>query len=226
MMVTVKYINRLGLLVCAPFAGMLIWLLCSPFTTELSPAAFPEPPAYTTAQISSGSAVLDEKLDEAHGIASTISASMKKTAWLYNETNKNVSTIAKTASLQADRPLKIYDTRISSKLGKPSQTLDTDRMRAQLFYVNAENFKGYALKVKLKSSEAMSMVLGNDKYGGAETTLAAVRRTNAAAGINAGGFADQQGSRYPLSTTIVDGEYVNGFELPSQICSLSALTKT
>ncbi|MFC3787692.1 phosphodiester glycosidase family protein [Paenibacillus sp. GCM10012307] len=211
-MINVKSINRLGLLACAPFAGMLIWLLWFPVTVELSSAAFPDPPAYTTEPINSGSTAMGEKLDEANGIASSISTSMKKTAWLYNETNRNVSAIAKTASKQAEKPLRIYDNRISSKLGKPAQTLDTDRMRAQLFYINAENFKGYALKVRLKSGDAMSMTLGNDKYGGAETTLAAVQRMNAAAGINAGGFADQKGSRYPLSTTIVDGEYVNGFE--------------
>ncbi|WP_338130501.1 phosphodiester glycosidase family protein [Cohnella ginsengisoli] len=50
------------------------------------------------------------------------------------------------------------------------------------------------------------------KPGSSETTLAAVKRTGAIAGVNAGGFADQGGKRYPLSTTVVGGEYVTGFE--------------
>ncbi len=45
-----------------------------------------------------------------------------------------------------------------------------------------------------------------------ETTLTATQRYGAIAGINAGGFADSAGKRYPLSTTVLNGQYVNGFQ--------------
>lgn len=212
MMTSVQRLNRLALLACAPFAGMVAWLLLFPFAIEIPSSAYPVASPYTVEGIRSGSVALERNLDAAVGTAEAVSVSMQKTAWLYNETNKGMKTIVDMASKQADRPYVIYDARITSKLGKPSETVSTDKLRAQLFYVRAENFKGYALKVKLKSQEAISMTLGKDKYGGSETTLEAVKRYGAVAGINAGGFADQKGSRYPLSTTIVDGEYVNGFE--------------
>lgn len=212
-MITVtQRINRLALLACAPFAGMLAWLLLSPFTVELPPSAYPAPDTYTVGEIHSSGSALKQRLNDAIGTAQVISSSMQQTAWLYNETNKSMKTIVSLAGTQADRPYAIYDARITSKLGKPSETVNSDKLKAQLFYIHAENFKGYALKVKLKTEEAMSMALGKDVYGGSETTLEAVKRYEAVAGINAGGFADQQGSRYPLSTTVVDGEYVNGFE--------------
>ncbi|MNM97325.1 hypothetical protein D3C81_1098270 [compost metagenome] len=68
------------------------------------------------------------------------------------------------------------------------------------------------MKIKLKSPDAMKMTLGKDKLGGAETTLQALNRYDAVAGINAGGFADSKGKRYPLSTTMLNGKYLNGFE--------------
>jgi exopolysaccharide biosynthesis protein len=58
----------------------------------------------------------------------------------------------------------------------------------------------------------MQMTLGKDKLGGSETTLAAVKRYGAVAGINAGGFADSKKGRFPLSTTVLDGKYLGGFE--------------
>ncbi|MDF2837680.1 MAG: putative periplasmic protein, partial [Paenibacillus sp.] len=48
--------------------------------------------------------------------------------------------------------------------------------------------------------------------GQSQTTLQAVKNHGAAVGVNAGGFADGGGKRYPLSNTIVDGKYVIGFE--------------
>ena len=47
----------------------------------------------------------------------------------------------------------------------------------------------------------MKMSLAGDGTGASETTMQAVNRYGASAGINAGGFADQNGKRYPLSTT-------------------------
>lgn len=67
------------------------------------------------------------------------------------------------------------------------------------------------MKVKLKDPTAMKMSLGSDKLGGSETTMRAVLRHGAIAGINAGGFADGDGKRYPLSTTVLNGTTLLAF---------------
>jgi len=212
MISTVQRFNRTVLLACAPFLGMMAWLLLSPFSLELTlpgsgASAQPAGPllSETAAQAESG-------LDQAAVIAKDISASIKKASELYDRTNKSMNAIMATAAAQVNRPEQIYDRRITSRLGSVADSVQSANIRLQLFNIRAQNFSGYALKVKLKSAKAMTMALGRDKLGEAETTLAAVQRTGAIAGVNAGGFADSRGKRYPLSTTVVNGKYVNGFE--------------
>ncbi|GFN33130.1 phosphodiester glycosidase family protein [Paenibacillus xylaniclasticus] len=207
----VKFLNRSMLLAAAPFVGILIWLFIMQFTIVLSPDLQEAAPLEEPAADSGVSRAL-QQLDVAAKLAKDTQASIKKQISLYEKTNADIQTIVSTASNQARRPLSIYDRRITSKLGSPTNTIQSDKLRAQLFTIHAKNFNGYALKVKLGSKDAMKMVLGNDKFGGSETTLSAVKRYKAVAGVNAGGFADGHGKRYPLSTTVMNGKYVNGFE--------------
>ncbi|QYR22984.1 phosphodiester glycosidase family protein [Paenibacillus sp. sptzw28] len=211
MMITVKQVNRLCMLTCAPFIGLMIYLLVSNMTFTLPQEAFPAK-TVSLPVIPAATKNLLTGLDHAKHTAIGTAKSIKRTVELYHATNETMSAIVRTASAQADRPEKIYDARITRKIGTPLQSIQSDNLRAQLFAVHAENFSGYALKVKLKTDNAMKMVLGKDKFGGAETTLAAVKRYNAIAGVNAGGFSDDRGKRYPLSTTVIDGKYLSGFE--------------
>ncbi|MFD2328246.1 phosphodiester glycosidase family protein [Cohnella sp. GCM10020058] len=206
----VQQMNRTVLLACAPFLGMLIWLFAAgvkPDAPDIGPAVqTPEPSlsGYAEPQI--------ESLDKAGVIAKDISASIKRVSELYTKTNMSMSAMMSTAKAQVGRPAAIYDRRISIKLGYPRDSVQSDNLTAQLYTIRAQYFSGYALKVKLKNDKAMSMSLAGNNPGSSETTLAAVKRTGAIAGVNAGGFADQGGKRYPLSTTVVGGEYVTGFE--------------
>jgi len=206
----VKFLNRSMLLAAAPFVGIMIWLLATQLTIVLSPEE-PREKAPPEAAMT-GVLQAEEGLDQAAQLAKDTQVSIKKQIGLYERTNADIRLIASTAAKQAQRPLAIYDRRITSKLGATSGTIQSDKLRAQLFSIHAQNFSGYALKVKLGSKDAMQMVLGNDTFGGAETTMSAVKRYKAAAGVNAGGFADGRGKRYPLSTTVLDGQYLNGFE--------------
>jgi exopolysaccharide biosynthesis protein len=214
MNLTVKALNRTALLACAPFLGIMIWLLLSDIIIQLPTEAFPKP---ITEQIRLPEADIKPAatgLDLAQETASQTRESIQRQIKLYQQTNADMAKITSMAASQAMRPLQIYDRNITRKLGNASATIESDKLRAQLFYIKAENFTAYALKVKLKSQDAMTMTLGGDELGKAETTLAAVKRHQAVAGINAGGFADGRGKRYPLSTTIVDGSYATGFEPP------------
>ncbi|GGD49477.1 phosphodiester glycosidase family protein [Paenibacillus nasutitermitis] len=211
MTMTIKQFNRFCLLTCAPFIGLLIWMLYSSMSFTLTDNAFPRDNSAASVPLQETSRVLGD-LDLAKQTAADTAKSLKKTIALYQATNQSMNSIVKTASAQSGRPAKIYDTRITKKIGAPLETVKSDNLQAQLFAVKAQNFSGYALKVKLNSDKGMKMVLGQDKYGSSETTLAAVKRYKAVAGVNAGGFADDRGKRYPLSTTVVNGEYLSGFE--------------
>ncbi|MCM3630867.1 phosphodiester glycosidase family protein [Paenibacillus glycanilyticus] len=208
---SIQMLNRTMLLACTPFVAMLLWLMVTQISIILPYSSFPESSQQESAAADRTKS-LASGLDAAHQTAAQTSASIKKQLKLYNQTNADMAQIVKTASAQANRPLVIYDKIITGRLGSPSGTISSDKLRAQLFYIKADNFQSYALKIKLKSSDAMKMVLGKDKVGGAETTLAAVQRYGAVAGVNAGGFADGGGKRYPLSTTVLNGSYVDGFE--------------
>ncbi|OME76142.1 exopolysaccharide biosynthesis protein [Paenibacillus sp. FSL A5-0031] len=214
MNITVKALNRTALLACAPFLGIMIWLLLSDIVIQLSAEAFPKPITEQTRLPESDIKHAAAGLDLAQETASQTRESIQRQLKLYKETNADMAKISSMAASQAMRPLQIYDRNITSKLGKVAGTIESDKLRAQLFYIKAENFSAYALKVKLKSKDAMTMSLGGEELGQAESTLAAVNRHGAVAGINAGGFADGRGKRYPLSTTIVDGDYVTSFEPP------------
>ncbi|CAM4476191.1 phosphodiester glycosidase family protein [Paenibacillus tarimensis] len=212
MKIRIKDVNRVFLLATAPFLGAAIWLLLSGMTIMPGDAAYPPLDEDKLPQTGHQADAIVQKLEQANALAVQTAESIKKDAELYSKTNAEMRAIVNSTALQKERPLHIYDRRITIKLGSPSESVQTDNLRAQLYYIKAQHFVGYALKVKLKTDKAMSMVLGKDEFGRSETTLAAVKRYKAFAGVNAGGYADGNGKRYPLSTTVVDGEYVGGFQ--------------
>ncbi|MFC6332727.1 phosphodiester glycosidase family protein [Paenibacillus septentrionalis] len=205
----VQFVNRLMMLVIAPFIGIFIGivLLTSSKTVEQDIASA------TSLELSDGKAyhaaaeALAASTDLAKVTRNNIEASYAK----YNETNELVSSLIPVVKKTLDYPYAIYDKAISEKLGKPSATINSNKLKAQLYYKSYDHFKGYLVKIKLKSSSAVDMVLGGDELGKAMTTVEAAKKHGAAVAVNAGGFADAGSKRYPLGTTIIDGSYVNGF---------------
>jgi hypothetical protein len=212
MIMTVKSLNRMALLAMAPFLGIMLWLLITSIVIDLSKEKLPDIDSADEAATHDYIAETVSGLDQANETAALTGQSIKTQLELYDKTNAEMNQIAETAAAQAKRPLIIYDQIITARLGKPAATISSNKLRAQLFYLNHEHFKSYAVKIQLKADDAMTMVLGGDKVGQAMTTLQAVKAHKASVGVNAGGFADARGKRYPLSTTIVGGKYVSGFE--------------
>lgn len=209
MMTPVKRVNRFFMLLTAPFFGLLLclWWYQPPLELNLNIgqfAALPGPVKETAA--------LKQELTAAQAAASTTINSISASAKLYKQTTNTMNALVNAAKTEASRPERIYNRRISARLGIPADIVSTDRIMIELYRLNPGSYTAYALKIKLKDPSAMKMSLAGDDTGGAETTLQAVSRYGATAGINAGGFADKGSKRYPLSTTIVGGEYVYGFE--------------
>ncbi|AIQ12124.1 phosphodiester glycosidase family protein [Paenibacillus durus] len=222
MITPVKRVNRFFMLVTAPFIGLLLCLsLYRPSLTlnletqRFSPSAGP-------VQLTSG---IKDQLGTAQASATYTIKSVSASAKLYKETTAAMNALVDKAMTQAGRPQSIYNRRITAKLGFPYDVINSSRIRIELYRVNPGNYTGYAMKIKLKDKAAMTMSLGQAGPGSSETTLQAVNRYGAVAGINAGGFADQDGRRYPLSTTIVKGQYVAGFESSYKDLSFVGLSK-
>ncbi|ULO05991.1 phosphodiester glycosidase family protein [Paenibacillus sp. 19GGS1-52] len=222
MMTPVQRVNRFFLLLTAPFFGLLLclWWYQPPLQLNLDVGQFSpiDGPVQETA-------VLQKELTLAQKAASYTIDSVSASAKLYKETTTAMNALVSTAKAQNSRPERIYNNRITAKLGIPSEVISSDRITIELYRLNPGNYKAYALKIKLKDATAMTMSLAESSSGGAETTMQAVNRYGAVAGINAGGFADKAGQRYPLSTTVVGGQYLNGFQPSYKDLSFVGLNK-
>ncbi|PYI57352.1 phosphodiester glycosidase family protein [Paenibacillus flagellatus] len=208
---TVREINRFFLLACAPFIGLFLWLAAAGFTLDMPAVDFV--PKLEPFAVSEQAKPVEQGLEQAKANAAATRSTVEKFYQLYEQSSKDMASMLAQATAQAARPAQIFDNRIAAVLGKPTRTVSSANIDMRLYQFSDPNYKGYALKVDLKSDKAMKMVLGKDKVGGSETTLAAANRYGAIAGINAGGFADgDDGKRYPLSTTVLGGKYVYGFE--------------
>lgn len=211
-MLLTKQINRTFLLATAPFLGLMLFLLISQITVRL-----PELKIGAAADMSLQSELqtILSKLDKTKEDAAQTRSTIEKYYDLYAKSSAEASAMIQTADAAAKRPAAVFDTRIGTKLGgKLSRSASSSNVDLKLFTFSEANYKGYALKVDLRTDKGMAMVLGNDKVGGSETTLSAAKRYGAVAGVNAGGFADdaKTGKRFPLSTTVMNGKYVYGFE--------------
>jgi exopolysaccharide biosynthesis protein len=206
---TVRELNRFFLLVCGPFIGMLIWLGINGFTIRM--------PELNTSSlelfsVSGQAASIIQNLDIAQQNAMITRGTIETYYQLYEKSASEATAMLAIAAAQVARPHQIFENRVSAVLGRPIRTVSSGNIDLRLYSFKDPNYQGYALKVNLKNGKAMKMVLGEDKVGGSETTLEAAKRYGAVAGVNAGGFADGGGKRYPLSTTVLDGKYVYGFE--------------
>ncbi|NBI30295.1 phosphodiester glycosidase family protein [Chengkuizengella sp. YPA3-1-1] len=199
------------MLAIAPFLGVFILLCISTIQINISESRLPSVSIVSIKEQSEGMLLdLNEAKIQIDGIHSSLSNLFE----IYNKSADTANQLVHVASAQVNKPGIIYDKRILSKLGSPIKHIQSDKIDLKLFNIVEDHYRGHALKVELKSMEGMDMVLAKNELGKSETTLQAVQRTGAIAGINAGGFADdfRTGKRYPLSTTIVDGNYVTGFE--------------
>ncbi|WP_028594357.1 phosphodiester glycosidase family protein [Paenibacillus assamensis] len=208
-MTQVKRINRIFMMAVAPFIGMMIFILISSLQVSIQ-LTMPDNTSFTQ-DWNESQKQITQGLTKAQHTAEYTMETVGRVSKLYQKTTNTMNSIVNTASAQAKRPEQIYNRRITAKLGTPMDQVNSDKLTAELYRIGSTSYNGYAMKVKLKSPDAMKMTLGNDKFGGTETTMQAAQRYSAIAGVNAGGYADGGGGRYPLGTTVMNGKYVGGF---------------
>ncbi|MGF7032807.1 exopolysaccharide biosynthesis protein [Paenibacillus mucilaginosus] len=221
----IQAINRMMMLALAPFLGGMVFLLLSALPVTLPERALPAPPAAGLQQeLQTALSALDRSRVDAALTRTTV----QKYFELYAQSSASAASMVNTAESAAKRPAALFDSRFAARLGTgPSRAVTSPNVDLKLYTFQEQGYSGYALKVALGSDQGMKMVLGQDRVGGSETTLEAVKRYGAVAGVNAGGFADdpKSGRRYPLSTTMLGGKYVYGFEPTFEELAFIGLSK-
>ncbi len=203
-------LNKFLLFVLAPFVGLVLAFILHGLFLQIR---VDKPALETPLSFEPQTDQLIAKLSESQQTAILIGDSLEQTKNNYARITQTAGALLALGRTQTNRPIAIYDRRITRLLGTPSKTIQSDNLALKLYPLHEKTFNGYAMKVQLKSDEAMKLVLGGDELGRSETTLSAAKRYKAVAGINAGGFADDRnGGRYPLSTTMMNGRYLTGFE--------------
>lgn len=201
----VQALNRLMLLLIAPFIGIIIWLLNVNLTIQVPNLV--DSSVYTPIEMST--ADLEAKLDEINLKVNNAKPQIDHFKPLYEQSAAQVKHMLDTIAVTKTMPESIVDQRITSKLGRTVRHESSDNLDLKLFVLNENKYKGYAMKVKLKSDNAMQLVLSKDQPGELETTQQAVNRLGAVAGVNAGGYIENKSKAMPVGTIYWNGQYLN-----------------
>lgn len=198
--------------VCAPVIGALLcipWISQDQVQKESSPSSF---------QIME----IQQKLDLSHAqmqqISNHVSSTQNHVVKLKDALQaanalllENRQKILELKKKQTVKPITPSISETLSKLGTVIGASSSKNSEMKVYKYITKHYRAYVLWIHPKTSSAISMALGKDKVGGSETTLSAVTRTGAIAGVNAGGFADGNGKRYPLLNTFIHNAFVSGF---------------
>lgn len=134
----------------------------------------------------------------------------------HRENERILKELAQKAGTQKELSDEIYEQRILQRLGPPVGEHSSERVEIKVFQLNGLGYRGYIAKIKLYDPGVFNVVLGKNKLGESETTSAAVKRTGAVLGVNAGGFFRmlQDGREYtlPIGNTMIDGKFIDGFK--------------
>ena len=201
----VQALNRLMLLLTAPFIGIFIWLLNADVSIEI-------PDLETAAEYSPidlHTSDLEAKLDEVNLKVTNAKTQIDHYKPLYVQSIMETSYMLEVAAASSDIPESIVDQRITSKLGRTVRHESSDQLDLKLFVLNENKYKGYAMKVKLKSDQAMQLVISNDKPGELETTQQAASRLGAIAGVNAGSHVETKSGALPYGTVYWNDQYLS-----------------
>jgi hypothetical protein len=154
MITPVKRINRFFMLATAPFLGLILclWLYQPPLQLDMKVGQY----LPGTGPLQETAAVQGE-LTKAQAAAAYTIRTVSASAKLYQQTTAVMNSMVSTAKVQSARPQMIYNRRITAKLGAPSGVVNSSRISIELYRMNPGNYKGYAMKIKLKDPSAMTM---------------------------------------------------------------------
>lgn len=217
-----RAVNLLFAFIIAPFIGL--WLALSGIGNCAENLVIPV--ENMNASVSTFEASFAVMQTQISGI--TTQADEQKTQ--YEEQEKVLGSLAELTSEQKKRSDQIYEERILTMLGPPVKVHSSKRVEIKVFKLEELGYRGYIAKIKLYDPKAFKVVLAKDKLGEKETTLAAVKRTGAVLGINAGGFYSEmrEGKAYAqhIGNIVINGKLIGSFNAYPGTLSFAGINRS
>ncbi|MEW6623833.1 MAG: phosphodiester glycosidase family protein [Bacillota bacterium] len=199
----------------APFLGIAIGFA---FMEDLEISLNTKALAVETQPLSQSFETIQRDMKSIKAGMGILQLSLEEQEKQYKEQQRLLQELIAKSQEQKELTEEVYEKLIVSRLGELLYTWENDRTNIMVFFIQGAGYKGYAAKVKIFDPTSIKVVLANDTFGEAETTLDAARRNNAVLAVNGGGFyfTSSGGSRQvvPLGNTVIAGNLVNEF-IPS-----------
>ncbi len=142
-------------------------------------------------------------------LLSSIRENAKKEMEEYEQQKKQLDHLVEVSMTQSKASEGVLDQLLAGMLGDPIGQTFGKNATIKVYSLTEAGYRGYMAKVRIHNPDAIKMVLAEDQIASSgETTSHAAKRENAILGINAGGFASQNGKIRPLGITVIDGEIV------------------
>lgn len=128
-----------------------------------------------------------------------------------------LDTLVVNSQQQIKKSDQVLEQILSNLLGEPIGIHEGKNSTVKVYSLVEAGYRGYMAKVRPKNSNALKMVLANDKVvSRGEITSAAAKRTGAILAVNAGGFwRTGDGNIAPLGITVVDGKIKTFYDEPT-----------
>lgn len=207
-----KYFNIFWLFLLAPVAGFYFAFYQADLTSSFSNNDLLLETESTVEDIKR----INKSVDNVKGHTASISKSLtaiKEDAvvetTVYHQQQELIAQAAMTSGVQARQSDIVLEQVLSNLLGEPIGTKKGKNATIKVYTLDEAGYRGYMAKVTVHNSNALRMVLANDKIENkvGETPSRAAKRMNASLAINAGGFFRKDGTLVPLGVTLVDGKF-------------------
>lgn len=126
----------------------------------------------------------------------------------YEEQKNRIEQLTHASEQQTEKSDVVLEQILSNLLGDPIAIHIGEHSTIKVYTLIEAGYRGYMAKITPHTSEALKLVLANDKMiSNGETTSDAAKRTGAILAVNAGGFyRAPDGQIMPLGTTVLNGE--------------------
>ncbi|OEF99952.1 hypothetical protein BHF71_07075 [Vulcanibacillus modesticaldus] len=216
----IKYINIFFAYLIAPVIGFYLGFFYNdPINTidRISEANLP------SNQLEEMVGKIDQELLKSHNNVKETSDEVKKILDIANDKNKDyeyqknlIERLTKTSEQQAKKADLVLEQVLSNLLGEPIAIHKGTNSTIKVYTLIEAGYRGYMAKIRPHNSNALKLVLADDKIvSDGETTSEAAKRTGAILAINGGGFwRTQEGKIAPLGITVVDGKIKTFYSSP------------
>lgn len=205
-----KMFNVLSLFLLAPIIGFfLAYSHSNPwqFTSEAMMVQT-EDPKSKIVNITKDIKQANETLIETKQNLNKILQEAKENKQSLESQREQIDLLVKNSKQQQRKSDIVLEQILSNLLGEPIKKHVGKNSTIKVYSLNEAGYRGYMAKVRVHNSNALKVVLADDKVrSNGETTSDAAKRTNAILAVNAGGFwKTSEGQIAPLGITVVDSE--------------------